>query len=258
MSREDEEHNVFIIVDGLFCYVSMPYRLNNALPTFVRDMHKTFGDLIRNLIEVYVDHIIVKIKSRASLLDNLTQVFDRLRSTHTKLNQDKCVFRVTAGKLLDFLVSYWGIKANTEKIMTIIVMWPPACIKDVQKLTGCLAMLSQFISRLAEQTLPFLKLLHKSKPFAWTDKVEEAFQELKRYLTSPLVLVAPEPEEPLLLYIAATAEAVNMVLVTERSEPPQPQETKEAFANSSGSQDLKPTGSPEVGVTAGSQLPEAS
>jgi hypothetical protein len=78
MSREDEEHTAFIIVDNLFCSVSMPYGLKNALPISMRAMHKTFGDLIRNLIEVYVDDIIVKIKSRASLLDNLAHVFDRL------------------------------------------------------------------------------------------------------------------------------------------------------------------------------------
>jgi hypothetical protein len=76
MSREDEEHTAFIIVDDLFCYVSMPYSLKNALPTFMHVMHKTFGDLIRDLIDVYIDDIVVKIKSRASLLDNLTQVFD--------------------------------------------------------------------------------------------------------------------------------------------------------------------------------------
>jgi hypothetical protein len=46
MSRENEEDAAFIIVDGLFCYVSMPYGLKNALPTFVRAMDKTFGDLI--------------------------------------------------------------------------------------------------------------------------------------------------------------------------------------------------------------------
>jgi dsDNA-binding SOS-regulon protein len=48
-------------------------------------------------------------------------------------------------------------------------------------------------------------------------------------------MVAPEPREPLLLYIATTTEAVSMVLVAERLEPPQPQETKEASANGSGS-----------------------
>jgi hypothetical protein len=72
MSREDEEHTIFIIVDVLFCYVSMPYGLKNALSAFVHAMHKTFGDLIRDLIEVYVNDIVVKIKSCASLLDNLT------------------------------------------------------------------------------------------------------------------------------------------------------------------------------------------
>jgi hypothetical protein len=77
MSREDEEHTTFIIVDGLFCYVSMSYDLKNARHTFVRAMHKTFEDLIRDMIEVYVDDIIVKIKSCASLLDNLALFFDR-------------------------------------------------------------------------------------------------------------------------------------------------------------------------------------
>jgi hypothetical protein len=150
MSREDEEHTTFITVDDLFCYIAMPYGIKNALPTFVRAMHKTFGDLIRNLVEMYVDDIIVKIKSHSFLLDNLAIVFDRLRSIRTMLNPDKCVFGVCARKLLDFLVSHWGIEANPEKIKAIKEMRPPSRIKDVQKLTGCLAVLSRFISRLAE------------------------------------------------------------------------------------------------------------
>jgi hypothetical protein len=47
MSREDRKHIAFVTVDGLYCYVVMPYGLKNALPTFVRAMSKTFGDLIR-------------------------------------------------------------------------------------------------------------------------------------------------------------------------------------------------------------------
>jgi hypothetical protein len=175
LSNEDEEHTTFIIVDCLFCYVSMPYSLKNVLPTFVRAMHKTFGDLIRDLIEVYVDDIVVKIKSCASLLDNLAQVSDKLRTTCTKLNPDKCVFGVTVGKLLGFLVFYRGITANIEKIRTIEAMWPLARIKDVQKLMGCLAALSRFISKLAERALSFIKLWSKFGPFAWTDEPEEAF-----------------------------------------------------------------------------------
>jgi hypothetical protein len=159
MSRKDEEHTTFIIVDGLFCYVSMPYGLKNALPTFVHAMHKTFADLFRDLVEVYVDDIIVGIKSYSSLLDNLAIVFDRLQSMCTILNPDKCVLMVFARKLLSFLFLHWGIEDNPEKIKAIEVMWPSDRMKDVQNLTGCLAVLNQFISRLAERALPFFKLL---------------------------------------------------------------------------------------------------
>jgi ribonuclease HI len=96
-------------------------------------------------------------------------------------------------------------------------MRPPSRIKDVQKLTGSLVALSRFISRLAERALPFFKLLQKSDPFSWTEEVEQAFQELKQHLVSLPILIAPEPREPLYLYIAAAAEAVSMVLVVERT-----------------------------------------
>jgi hypothetical protein len=153
MSREDRKHTAFVTVDGLYGYVVMSYSLKNALPTFVRAMSKTFGDLIRDKVEVYIDDIVVKTKRRSTLVEDLTLVFDKLQATRTKLNPDKCVFGISAGKLLGFLVSYRGIEANPEKIRAIESMRPLARVKDVQKLTGSLAALSRFISRLAERVL---------------------------------------------------------------------------------------------------------
>jgi hypothetical protein len=216
MSREDRKHTAFVTVDGLYCYVVMSFGLKNALPTFVQAMSKTFGDLTRDKVEVYVDDIIVKTKRRVTLEEDLTLVFDKLRATRMKLNPDKCVFGISTGKLLGFLVSYRGIEANPEKIKAIKAMRPPTRVKDVQKLTGSLAALSRFISRLAERALPFFKLLQKAGPFSWTKEAEQAFQELKQHLVSLPILVGPEPEELLYLYIAAAAEAVSMLLVVER------------------------------------------
>ena len=106
---------------------------------------------------------------------------------------------------------------NPAKIKAIEAMRPPGRIKDVQKLTRSLAALSRFISRLAERALPFFKLLRRSGQFSWTEEAEQAFQELKQHLTSLPVLVAPGPGETF-LYLAASAEAVSMVLVAERVE----------------------------------------
>jgi hypothetical protein len=73
----------------------------------------------------------VKTKRGSTLVEDLTLVFDKLRETRTKLNLEKCVFGVSARKLLGFLVSHRGIEANPEKIKAIETMRPPACIKDV-------------------------------------------------------------------------------------------------------------------------------
>ena len=60
--------------------------------------------------------------------------------------------------------------------------------------------------------------MKKTSPFEWNDKVDEAFQDLKRMLSTAPVLAAPTDKEPLLLYIAATSRAVSTVLVVERPE----------------------------------------
>jgi hypothetical protein len=218
MVKDDTKHTTFVTVDGLYCYIVMSYGLLNALPTFARAMNITLGDLVRDIVEVYIDDIVVKTTESNSLLENLAQVFDKLRASSTKLNPEKYVFGVSAGKLLGFLVSHRGIEANPDKVRAIEAMRPPARLKDVQRLTGSLAALSRFISRLAERVLPFFKLMKGSGPFTWTEEAERAFREMKQYLISLPVLVAPDPGETLFLYLAATVEVISMVLVTEKFE----------------------------------------
>src|SRR6266508_5658951 len=66
--------------------------------------------------------------------------------------------------------------------------------------------------------MPFYKLLKKQDKFQWTPEAQQAFDELKKFLTNPPVLVPPMPEEPLLLYIAATSHVVSTAIVVERQE----------------------------------------
>ena len=121
-----------------------------------------------------------------------------------RLNPEKCVFGVPSGKLLGFLVSHRGIEANLEKIKAIEDMSPPQTLKEMQKLAGRGTALGCFISKLGERALPFFKLMKKKGPFEWTPEADRAFEDLKKYLTSPPVMVAPRPLEPLVLYLAAT------------------------------------------------------
>jgi hypothetical protein len=97
-------------------------------------------------------------------------------------------------------------------------MKAPTCIKDVQKLTRCLAALNRFISKLGEWGLPFFKLLKHQEKFAWTPEADQALSQLKDFLSKPPVLTAPCKSEQLLFYLAATTHVVSNAIVVERQE----------------------------------------
>ena len=129
---------------------------------------------------------------------------------------EKCVFGVPSGKLLGFFVSHREIEANPDKIKAIEQIQAPRTVRDVRRLTGCVAALSRFISKYVERALPFFKILKKAGPMKWTPEADAALQELKAYLSSVPTLVSPKPQEPLLLYLAATNQVVSAALVAQR------------------------------------------
>ena len=84
-----------------------------------------------------------------------------------KLNPSKCVFGVTAGKFLGFMVSHRSIEVNPEKVRAIMELEPPRTVKELQNLNGKIAALNRFVSKTTDKCLPFFSTLRKS--FEWTD-----------------------------------------------------------------------------------------
>jgi dsDNA-binding SOS-regulon protein len=165
-----------------------------------------------------VDDVVVKTRNSDTLIADLEETFASLREYCWKLNLNKCVFGVPSGKLLGFIISHRGIEANPEKISAITSMKAPMCIKDMQKLTGCMAALNRFISKLRERGLPFFKLLKHQEKFASTPEEDQALAQLKDFLSKPPVLTAPRKKEQLPLYLAATTHVVSTTIVVERQE----------------------------------------
>src|SRR3954468_19379350 len=97
-------------------------------------------------------------------------------------------------------------------------MEEPSNIKGVQQLTGRLATLSRFISRLGERTVPFYQLLRKGEKSEWTEEARKAFADLKKTLSTPPILAVPKEREKLYLYAAVRNNVVSTALVVERTE----------------------------------------
>jgi hypothetical protein len=129
-------------------------------------MQHVFEEHIGSTIEAYVDDIVVKTKQANDLVNDLDVAFKCLRAKNIKLNPEKCVFGIPQGMLLGFIVSKRGIEANPEKIIAITKMGPIRDLNGVQRVIGCLAALSRFISCLGEKALPLYHLLKKSEHFS--------------------------------------------------------------------------------------------
>jgi hypothetical protein len=80
-------------------------------------------------------------------------------------NPKKCVFGVSLGKMLGYMVSSRGIDANPKKVEAIKKLQPPQTRKEIQKLAVMMTALSQFISKLGEHGMPFYRLLRKADGF---------------------------------------------------------------------------------------------
>ena len=171
----------------------MPFGLKSAGSTFAQAIQIGFEPQLHRNMEAYMDDIVVKTKDKATLVQDLEETFTNLRKINLKLNLEKCVFGVPSGKLLGFFVSQRGIEANPDKIKAIEQIEAPKRVRDVRRLAGYVAALSRFISKYAERALPFFKVLKKAGPVKWTPEAEAALQDLKRYLSSTPILVAPKP-----------------------------------------------------------------
>ncbi|KAL0434414.1 UNVERIFIED_CONTAM: hypothetical protein Slati_2775700 [Sesamum latifolium] len=113
------------------------------------------------------------------------------------------------------MVTQRGIEADSPKIKAILDMKAPTNINEVQRLTWRIAALSRFISKTAEKSLHFFKVLRKVKNFEWDASCQQVFEELKSYLAKLPLLVKPCHRDTLYLYLSTTPQTISFVLIRE-------------------------------------------
>ncbi|GJW69414.1 reverse transcriptase domain-containing protein [Tanacetum coccineum] len=218
MEKEDEEKTSFIISQGIFCYSKMPFGLRNARETYQRLVDKAFHKQIGRNLEVYVDDLAIKSRTKDEIIKDIEETFKTLREINMKLKSKKCTFRVEEGMFLGYKVNTKGIKVCPNKAVAILSLSSPKCLKDVQKLNGKLASLNMFLAKSAEKSLPFFKTLKKctkKSNFHWTEEAESAFKQMKQLIAKLPMLTAPEEKEELIIYLAASKEVISSVLMIE-------------------------------------------
>ncbi|XP_068504433.1 uncharacterized protein [Phaseolus vulgaris] len=222
MHPRDESKTAFMTETCSYCYKVMPFGLKNAGTTYQRLMDRVLAPMLGRNVQAYVDDMVVTSQERGRHTADLEELFATIAKYRLKLNPEKCVFGVEAGKFLGFMLTERGIEANRDKCAAIIAMRIPASIKEVQQLTRRMAALSRFVSAGGDKGHPYFQCLKRNSRFVWTEECETAFLRLKEYLATPLVLCKPRAGEPLRLYFVVTEWAISFVLVQEQDQVQRP------------------------------------
>ncbi|GAU42817.1 hypothetical protein TSUD_288450 [Trifolium subterraneum] len=222
MAEIDKKKTAFMTENGNYYYNVTPFGLKNAGATYQRMMNKVFHNEIGDMLEVYMDDMIVKSEEEIDHTAHLKRVFDQARKFNMRFNPEKCTFGVKAGKFLGFYLTKRGIEVNPDKCRAFFDYPTPKSKKSIQTLNGMLTSMARFVAKSAQHALPLFKLLRKETPFEWTEECEGALQHLKRALSEPPVLTRPVEGEKLYLYLAVASEAISAVLIRETEQGQKP------------------------------------
>ena len=146
MHHQDECKTAFMTELSSYSYKVMPFGMRNVDATYHRLMDRILSPMIARNVQANMDDMVITSGERDQHVADLEELFTPIAKYYLKLNPNKCVFGVEAGKFLGFLLTERGIEANSDKCATTIRMRSPATVKEVQQLTRRMATLSRFLS----------------------------------------------------------------------------------------------------------------
>src|SRR3954465_14466307 len=213
---EDIPKTAFTTRYGLYEYTVMSFGLTNAPATFSRLMNSVFMEYLDKFIVVYLDYILIYSKNEEENAKHLRLVLMKLREHHLYAKFSKCEFWLPEVTYLGHVISAKGIAVNPERVQAVLDWTPPESVKQVRSFLGLASYCRRFVKNFSKVAKPLTKLLKKDKKFEWTPKCEESFEELKRRLTSALVLVPPDTKRNFDIYCDASRQGLGCILMQDR------------------------------------------
>jgi hypothetical protein len=177
----DQNKTTFTCLYGTYAYHKMSFGLCNAPASFQRCIMSIFSDMIKEIMEVFMDDFSIYGKTFDDCLENLDKVLQRCEEKHLVLNWEKCNFMVRDGIVLGHLISKRGIEVDRAKIKVIEQLPPPVNIKGIQSFLSHVGFYRRFIKDFSHIARPLTNMLAKDVPFEFDDACLKAFETLKKH-----------------------------------------------------------------------------
>ena len=180
---------------GTYKYNVLPFGLTNGPAAFQWFINDTLGmDYLDNFVTAFVDDLIIYSKNEADHEKHVKMVLEWLCVAGLQVSIKKCEFHITWTKYLGFILTTDSIEVDPEKTQVIHDWRVPNTVWGVQSFLGFCNFYWRFIKDYSWIAQPLNQLIKREVSFVWDDKCQEAFEELKWWLTNAPVLYHYQPE----------------------------------------------------------------
>jgi hypothetical protein len=194
-------------------FTVMSFGLTNALAYFMNLMNKVFMEELDEFVVVFIDDILVYSKSVEEHEKHLRVVLEKLRAHKLYAKFSKCEFWLEKISFLRHILTAEGVAVDPEKVETASNWRQPTNVSEIRSFLGLAGYYRRFIEGFSKIARPMTELLKKLKKFTWTEICERSFQELKRRLTTTLVLTLPDIQWDFIIYSDASRQGLGCVLM---------------------------------------------
>ncbi|KAL2226403.1 UNVERIFIED_CONTAM: Transposon Ty3-I Gag-Pol polyprotein, partial [Sesamum indicum] len=198
---------------GHYEFVVMPFRLTNAPVAFMALMNKTLQPFLDQFVIVFIDDILIYSSSPEEHEQHLRTILQILREKQLYGKFSKCEFWMEEIAFLGHVVSKEGVQPDSTKVKAILEWEPPKNVSEIRSFLGLACYYRRFVNDFSIIAKPLTNLLKKNAPFNWNDKCAQSFEELKKRLTSALILALPSGNGGYVVFTDASRQGLGFVLM---------------------------------------------
>ena len=196
-----------------FEFTVMPFSLTNAPVAFIDLMHRVFQPYLDKFVVFFMDDILIYSQSEEEHEDHLRIILYALREHQLYVKFSKCEFWLTEVRFLGHVVSASGVLVDPDKVKAVMSWERPKSVFEIPSVLGLAGYYRRFIEDLSRLAAPMTRLTRNEVKFEWNDLCEKTFQELKRRLTSALILIVLERGQRYTVYSDASKDGLGCVLM---------------------------------------------
>ena len=216
MCEKDRDKVTMTTHEGLFSYQRMPQGLTNSPLTFQRLMDRVCHDIKWKFCMAYQDDICVFSRTFEEHMRHLKIVLGKLKDAGITLRLKKCKFVQNSLDYLGYVISAKGWEPNPDKVKAINLLSPPRNVSEVRSFLGMMGFFRMFIKNFAKIARPLTDLTKKdvvSVTGTWSNHHQNAFEILRKSLTTAPILKFPDFSKPFILETDASDCQLGAVLM---------------------------------------------